>query len=155
MSNIADKPICQSSATVCEMLSADINSKSFIGEYPSYTETWTIKTDKKRFIIIEFTEFDIGCGSGSKLELVSSNEPIRSFCNQNKPVNIVRSSQTSLTVRFKFENREGYLIEGFRAVYEFQVRHDALLSKPVLEETGNQWLHVIDICRDFYMMFRG
>ena len=136
------------------MLIADINSKSFTGEYPSYTETWTIKTDQNCFIVIEFAEFDIGCGSGSKLELVLSNEPIRSFCNQNKPIKSVRSSQTSLTVRFTFENREGYLIEGFRAVYEFQVRHDALSPKITQEETGNQWLHVIDIiCRDFLYDF--
>ena len=121
------------------MPNAALSSKSFIGEYPSYTETWTIKADQKRYIVIEFREFDIGCGSGSVLEIEeSTSEMVRRFCNQNKPIDSLRSSRTSLKVRFNFEKRDNYLIEGFRAVYEFRARNDALIPHPSLEESGMQ-----------------
>ena len=118
------------------MFKASLSSKSFIGEYSSYTENWSIKADQKRFIVIEFREFDIGCGSGSRLEIESTSELMRRFCNQNKPIHSVRSSHSSLVVRFNFEKRDSYLIEGFRAVYEFQARDDAILPHPSLEEPG-------------------
>ena len=129
------------------MLKADLSSKSFIGEYPSYAEKWTIKADQKRFIVIEFREFDIGCESGSKLEIEATSELIRRFCNQNKPINSVRSSQRSLVVHFNFEKRDGYLIEGFRAVYEFRARNDALVPHPSLEESGTQCIDMGRITR--------
>ena len=118
------------------MFKAVLSSKSFIGEYSSYTENWAIKADQKRFIVMEFREFDIGCGSGSRLEIESASESMRRFCNQNKPMHSIRSSHSSLIVRFNFEKRDSYLIEGFRAVYEFQARDDALLPYPSLEEQG-------------------
>ena len=118
---------------------AALSSKSFIGEYPSYTEAWTIEADQKRYIVIDFREFDIGCASGSKFEIEESTSAmVRRFCNQNKPIDSLRSSQTSLIVRFNFEKRDSYLIEGFRAVYEFRARNDALLRRPSLEESGMQ-----------------
>ena len=118
------------------MPKADLSSNSFIGEYNSYTEKWTIQSDQKRFVIIRFREFDIGCRSGSKLEIELAPELIRHFCNQNKPMDSVRLSQTSLVVRFNFEKRVNYLIEGFRAIYEFHARNDALLPHPSIEESG-------------------
>ena len=121
------------------MLQAALSSKSFIGEYSSYTEKWTIKADQKCFTVILFREFDIGCDRyGSKFEIESTPGLIRRFCNLNKPIHSVRSSHLSLVVRFNFEKRDSYLIEGFRAVYEFQARNDALLPHPSLEASGMQ-----------------
>ena len=124
------------SRTVCKMRRAELNSKSFIGEYPSYTEKWIIKTDMKRYIVVVFTEFDIGCGTETKLKLESKFDWTRQFCNHNKPITAVRLSQTSLTVRFSLDKRDRFLIEGFRAFYEFQSRDDAVLTLLSVEESG-------------------
>ena len=110
--------ICLSS-THCAFTEAAVFSKSLLGDTPTTTEIWYLIPSAKKYILLNFETFDIGCQTGNILEIETTTTGKRAICNKNKAEMLsgLKADGLSMKITFKFERRVSYLIEGFGARY--------------------------------------
>ena len=118
MNAISDDLICLSS-THCTWTEAAVISNSLLGETPTTTEIWYLIPSPKKYILLNFETFDIGCQSGSVLGIETSTIQQREICNKNRAEMLrgLKADGTLMKITFKFERRVSCLIEGFGARY--------------------------------------
>ena len=116
--SILEYAICNA---LCLDAIGEIESPSFLGQQA--TDTWinwklSVGYDYG-YIKITFIDYDIGCGSGSLLEIFSFSTSVKTYCNLNKPIVDLRSSGGILYARYFHKSfNENYFLEGFKAKYE-------------------------------------
>ena len=110
-------------------------------------QNWNIHVKTKRYIFLRFAMFDIGCQSGSVLELVFSSTETHTLCNANKPFVGLNSTSNILKITFTFQKRANRLTEGFKA--DYTARNFPRLSPSLMthEEQGNCVLFRANIYR--------
>ena len=118
--SILGKNICKSGET-CTWDDGLVISKTVTIDVEMDTESteiWNIHVKEKHYIYLSFTLFDIGCQSGSILELVISTTEKHTLCNTNKPVvGGINSTYHIMKITFKYQKRANRLTEGFKAEY--------------------------------------
>ena len=107
-------------STRCTGYSKSVVPNSLLGEILSVSEIWTIYSEVHKYIHLLFDSFDISCQSDSTLEISSASDNKDVVCNANKPVYGIKSSDKWLIIKFSFERKADYLIEGFTSRYKLQ-----------------------------------
>ena len=133
------KHVCNSEAN-CTWNDAIVMSETVMIDIEMDKEliqNWNIHVQIKRFIFLRFAMFDIGCQSGSVLELEFSSTDTHSLCNTNKPIVGLNSTSNILKITFTFQKRPNRVIEGFKA--DYIARKIPRLSPSLIthEEQGN------------------
>ena len=133
------KHVCESSKT-CTWDDGIVMSETTMIDVEmdkEVAEIWNIHAKEKHYIHLSFTMFDIGCKSGSTLELVFSAIEKHTLCNTNKPIAGLNSTNNIVRIYFKFVKKANRLTEGFTA--EYTSRKVPMLHKRLItfEDTGN------------------
>ena len=128
--------------SVCKQYPANIVSASFLGlfstaedEDPSYN-FWTLRKSYHDYITLQITDFDIGCDTGAIFEIVNG-DMVTNYCNKNKPVYGIVSTNHIITVRFQTKSCESHIfVEGFKGVFNAEVKNADIQNFVFSEETG-------------------
>ena len=97
---------------------------------------WELKGDYPEYIELEILDFDVGCDTGSIFEL-RNNEDISRHCNKNKPLYLIRSTLTSLIVRFKVRTCGSHgLVEGFEGRYNVLTKNKDISNLAMAMDDG-------------------
>ena len=124
----SDNPICIPFED-CYWESALLISRSFLGEFSYYYEdTWLLHAGPKRYISLLFDDFDIGCETGTLLDIEFTKDTRLNYCNKNRPIERLTSIENQLTVLFRLNRVAYFLMEGFSARYKTieQLQPDAM-----------------------------
>ena len=103
---------------VCEQKTAEIFSPSFLGWLYDDSEysSWHLKGDFGEEVILQVTDFDIGCETGSNLEISDGNRLVH-YCNKDRPVYPIYGLY-EINIKFHINLCGSHiLVEGFRGNY--------------------------------------
>ena len=122
---------------ICMWKTASIMPRSFLGDAPDYIlEKWTIQTESTEYITLVVDNFDVSCTGRSFMEIEYTADSKRRYCNYNRPIGTIKSTVTSLAIRFQFSRATNMLSEYFSAMYSVEKRNQSLNFLLTEEEIG-------------------
>ena len=114
----SDTSYCQSSIQSCSWNNAIVLSTFVTADLLSTEERWIITVSKQHYIQFQFETFDVGCQSGSVLEVELSTTDRRVLCNsESRPIFGLNSSDNHLQIKFFLYKKPGELINTFAGHY--------------------------------------
>ena len=125
--------------TGCYGQKAEIASMSFAGFFFEKSEfnLWSIIVDRLAYIILEITEFDVGCETGTIFEITNVEIATR-YCNQQRPVYPIVSDSNRLQLKFHVRLCGSIeLVEGFKARYTSAIKNEYVMTLASSDEYGN------------------
>ena len=120
---ISEEGVCLPS-TNCPWNTGTLTSKSMLGDFASYTETWQLSAVQHTYINLRLISFDIGCNTNSIFEIHMDDYNKHVFCNSIKPLGDIRSLKQNMKIVYTFGRALSFLREGFEAQYSLQSRQD-------------------------------
>ena len=85
-----------------------------------------------------FDDFDIGCETGTLLDIEFTKENRRNYCNKNKPIQALTSVEDRITMLFRLNRVAYFLMEGFSARYETLEKGRTVITA-VIDETFGKY----------------
>ena len=86
--------------------------------------------------MLQFTDFDIGCDTGTTFEINDGGTTSR-YCNKNKPIYEIASTYDVLKIKFQTKLCESHvLVEGFRGSYKAEFRDKSVSNLTSVVERG-------------------
>ena len=145
--SVSDYGLCSHNSLTCLDPIADIASPSFLGDYNQRSWVhWAISLSElvplfPGVIEVTFTDFDIGCTYGTRLEIYTSEfNAGRTLCNLNKPIVSIKSSNQNVFIRYLQNLNKQRILEVFSATYRV-----TYIDSPLEERMEN-----IEISSMFY-----
>ena len=123
---------------ICPWKSAYIMSTSFLGTFWEERDynIWELKGDYPEYIELKILDFDVGCDTGTIFEL-RNNGYISRHCNKNKPLYSIRSTLTTLTVKFQIKLCGSHaLVEGFKGIYNVLTKNKDISNLAMTMDYG-------------------